>query len=139
MRKYGGYFISFSFLLIVVTNCQTSSKNNYDEIPSMLNIVTNKAQSALEQGYFEKGEQAVLDYIGKKNQNVYKWFTENNYELRTKPIDGYAVVMVCNEGKPIFEDTYCKPGKPDKDHRGNQTLKSCDITMTIKEVKDFCR
>lgn len=104
----------------------------------MLNVLTNKAQSALEQGY--KDEQAIRDYVGKKNPDVLKWFDENNYELRMGGIGNYAVVMVCDEGRPVFEDTYCNPGSPDKDHRGNQNLGVCELTMTtVEEVNRFCK
>ena len=136
--KYRGYFILVVFLVVILSaNCASTA--TYEEIPSMLNILTNKAQSALEQGQFEKGEQAVIDYIRIKNPNVVEWFVKNNYKLRLGVIGDYAVVVVCDKGRPIFEDTYCNPGYPDKDHRGNKNLKLCEITMTIEEVKNFCQ
>ncbi len=104
----------------------------------MLNVLTNMVQSAVEQGYYEKGNQAVLEYVGKKNPNILKWFDENRYELRIGVVGDYAVVAVCDKGKPVFEDTYCNAGYPDKDHRSNPDLKSCAITMTTDEVKSFC-
>ncbi|MCC6545312.1 MAG: hypothetical protein IT392_12580 [Nitrospirae bacterium] len=105
----------------------------------MLNLLTNKAQSAMEQGYFEKDELSVRDYIGKMNPDVLEWFDKNKYELKMGVVGDHSVVMVCDEGRPIFEDTYCNPGYPDKDHRGNQNLKSCEITMTAEEIKRLCK
>ena len=55
---------------------------DYEEIPPMLTVVTNKAQLAVEEGYYDKGEQAVLDYIEMKNPNVLEWFKDRNYSLR---------------------------------------------------------
>ena len=140
MKKHPEYFIPLIFLaILLLTSCQTLAYRHYEEIPSMLNVLTNKAQSAFEQGYFEKDEQAVRDYIGKKNPEVLGWFDNNNYELKIGVVGGYSVVMVCDKGRPIFEDTYCNPGYPDKDHRGNQNLRSCEITMTVEEVERFCK
>lgn len=140
MKKYLGYFISFIFFSsILFTSCQTLPNQHYEEIPSMLNVLTNKAQSALEQGYFQKGDQAVREYIARKNPNILKWFTDHNYDLQFGVVGDYAIVMVCNESRPIFEDTYCNPGYPDKDHRVNHNLGSCEFTMTVEEVKSFCK
>jgi len=114
-------------------------EKNYEEIPSMLNLLTNKVQSAVEEGYFENGEQAVLEYVAEKDPSILKWFDEQKYKLRIGVINNYAVVAVCDDDKPIFEDTYCRPGKPDKDHRLNSDLKSCDITMTAEEISSICQ
>lgn len=134
--KIIGYVIPAVLLL---TSCSYSVSNSkYDEIPSMLNVLTNKAQSAIEQGYLESGEQVVREYIGRKNPDVLEWFQKNSYELRVGKISEYAVVLVCDDGRPIFEDTYCNPGFPDKDHRNTAGLHSCDITMTFEEVKNIC-
>ena len=105
----------------------------------MLNLLTNIAQSAVEQGYFAGGEEAVLKYISEKNPNVYGWVQEHSYEIRVGLIDNYAAIMVCDDGKPVFEDTFCESGPPDKDHRGNTNQEPCEITMTREEVKDICK
>lgn len=140
MKKYPGYFIPFIFLaIILLTSCKTLPKQRYEEIPSMLNLLTNKAQSAFEQGYFDKGEYAVREYISNRNPEVLGWFDKNNYELRIGVVGGYSVVMVCDKSGPIFEDTYCNPGYPDKDHRDNQNLRLCELTMTVEEVERFCK
>lgn len=113
--------------------------NNYEEIPSMLDVLTSKVQIAVEDGHLDKGEQAVLEYVSNINPNVYNWFIERGYEIRVGVVSDYAVVMICDKGQPVFEDTYCDSGPPDKDHRGNPNLKSCEITMTDEEVKDICK
>lgn len=138
-KRYSSPLLFIVMPLLIGCFSSVAVANNYEEIPSMLNVLTNKVQSAVEKGYYEKGEQAVLDYVNKKNPNVMRWFAENNYELRVGVVGDYAVVTVCDEGRPIFEDTYCNPGYPDKDHRKNRTLKSCEITMTAEEAKSFCQ
>lgn len=61
--KIIGYVIP---AILLLTSCSHSVSNSkYDEIPSMLNVLTNKAQSAIEQGYLDSGEQAVREYIGR--------------------------------------------------------------------------
>ena len=142
MRQYKSRFLlSLMAVTILLVGCLPTIKSakDYEEIPPMLYILTNKAQLAIEEGYYDKGEQAVLDYVGKKNPDVLEWFVGRNYGLRVGMIADYAVVLVCDKGRPIFEDTYCKHGFPDKDHRSNNNLKSCEITMTIEEVKKFCQ
>ena len=135
-------YLFFALLLstILLNGCLhvLTSVKNYDEIPSMLNLLTNKVQVALEDGYFDKGEPAIIEYIKKKNPNVYEWFMKHKYEIKVGVVSDYAVVMVCDNGKPIFEDTYCRSGPPDKDHRGNKDLKSCEITMTVQEINNIC-
>jgi len=112
---------------------------HFEEIPSMLNVLTNKAQIAVEEGLFNSGgEQAVLEYISKKNPNVLNWFAKRNYELKIGVLADKAVVLVCDEGKPIYEDTYCNPGAPDKNHR-NSSLQACEITMSEIEVTEICK
>lgn len=142
MKNYRGrfsYTVLFAFVLLTGCLSAVSNAKDYEEIPSMLNILTNLVQSAVEQGYYEKGDQAVTEYVGKKNPNILKWFAENNYEVRWRVVMSYGVVVVCDRGKPIFEDTYCNAGYPDKDHRGNPNLTSCEITMTPDEVKSICQ
>ena len=131
----------FALLLIVLlTGCvhRFCNGKNYEEIPPMLQLITNNAQRAVEEGYFTQGEEAVLEYIREKNANAYNWFQEREYQIRVGQVDGYAVVTVCDEGKPVFEDTFCEAGRPDKDHRGNASQESCEITMTPKEVQMIC-
>lgn len=135
----------FFFLLLAVaishSGCISTIKGvkNYEEIPPMLYILTNKAQLAIEEGYYDRGEQAVLDYIGGRNPVVLEWFKDRNYKIKVGMIVNYAVVLVCDEDKPIFEDTYCNSGPPDKDFRSNNDLYTCQITMTNEEVKNFCQ
>lgn len=126
---------------ILLTGCLQSVTmvKNYDEIPSMLNVLTNKVQIALEDGYFDQGDKAVLEYVREKNPNVYDWFAQRHYEIEVEAVGDYAVVMICDKGRPVFEDTYCCGGPPDKDHRGNPNLNSCEITMTLEEVEHVCR
>jgi len=141
MRKYKNHFLlSLMAVAFLLAGCLPTIKGakDYEEIPPMLTILTNKAQLAIEEGYHDKGEQAVLDYVGNKNPEVLEWFADRNYELRVGVVADYAVVLVCDEGRPIFEDTNCNPGFPDKDYRSNNNLKSCEITVTIEEVKKFC-
>lgn len=137
----GRFFSTVLLGFVLLTGCLSAVSNarDYEEIPSMLNVLTNIVQSAVEQGYYEKGEQAVMEYVDKKNPNILKWFTENNYELRLGVVSVYGVVVVCDNGKPIFEDTYCNAGYPDKDHRNNPNLTSCEITMSPDEVKSICQ
>lgn len=142
MRQYKSrFFLSFVAVTILLVGCFPTIRGAkyYEEIPPMLDVLTSKAQLAIEEGYYEKGEQAVLDYVKKKNPNVLEWFVDRNYRLRVGVIADYAVVLVCDEGRPIFEDTYCNPGFPNKDHRNNTNLSSCEITMTIEEVLKFCK
>jgi hypothetical protein len=141
MRQYKkSFLLSLVAVTILLVGCFPTIKGakDYEEIPPMLDILTNKVQLAIEEGYYDKGEQAVLAHVGMKNPDVLEWFAVRNYELRVGIIADYAVVLVCDEGRPIFEDTYCNPGFPDKDHRSNNNLKSCEISMTIEEVKKFC-
>jgi hypothetical protein len=137
MRKLAAFFLITVVLNVGCIKAITKT-DKYEEIPSMLNILTNKVQSAVEDGYFANGEQVLLAYVSEKYPNVYNWFEDRSYELRIDVVDGYAVVMVCDEGMPVFEDTYCNAGFPDKDHRGTSDFKSCEITMTIEEVKNIC-
>ena len=133
-------FLPFFLIIIILISGCVSAVKKHEDTPSMLTLLTNKAQIAVEDGYFEEGgEQAVLEDVSKKNPNVYNWFIERGYEIRVGVVIGYAVVMVCDKGNPVFEDTYCNGGDPDKDHRGNPNLKSCEITMTIEDVKKFCQ
>ena len=46
--------------------------------------------------------------------------------------------MICDNGKPVFEDTNCKAGEPDKDHRNNQAAIPCCITITAEEIQKYC-
>jgi|GEM_PF-2372776 len=135
-----GIFHSLLLLTLLFSGClyNTYTSKSYDEIPPMLCLLTNKAQSAIEQGYFAQGEQAVLDYLASKNPNVYNWFTERNFKVRVNVVDDYAVVLVCDGGKSIFEDTYCSSGPPDKDHREKTNQKACEFSMTTEEIKSFC-
>lgn len=142
MRRIRGKFLTELLIVIFIfSGCafQINKAQNFEEIPSMLNLLTNKAQIAVEEGLFNNGgEQAVLEYINNKNPNVLSWFNERNYELKIGVIADIAVVLVCDHGKPIFEDTYCNPGAPDKDH-SKSSLQSCKITMSEIEVAEICK
>ena len=129
------------FLLFIVSGCAQISKGtkDYEEIPPMLSVLTNVAQSAIEQGYFQNGEQSVLDYIAKKKPKYTKWFEERGYKIRVAEVANHAVVMVCDDGKAVFEDTYCSGAFPDKDHSANSNQIGCEITMTKEEIKRICR
>ncbi|HDZ02000.1 MAG TPA: hypothetical protein ENH52_11170 [Nitrospirae bacterium] len=135
------FLFKILILIIIFTGCtfQGIKSQHFEEIPSMLNVLTNKAQLAVEEGLFNMGgEQAVLEYINNKNPNVLSWFNERNYELKIGVITDTAVVLVCDQGKPIFEDTYCNPGAPDKNH-SNSSLQSCEITMSEIEITEICQ
>ena len=143
MSKYRD-LISLTFIallsLLFLAGCATKSpeSSGYAEVPSMLNVLTNKAQMAVEEGLYDKGgEAAVVEYVNTKNPNILTWFSDNALELRVGVIADTAVVMVCDHGIPVYEDTYCRPGKPDKDHR-NSSLHLCEITMTKDEVSEIC-
>jgi len=127
------------FLLSLILSCShlSDKKDQYDEISPMLNVLTNVVQRAVEQGYSDKGEQAVLEYISQKKPNYSKWFEDRGYRIRFSEIADYAVVMICDDDKAVFEDTYCKPGPPDKDHRGKGI--PCEFTMTEEEARQICR
>jgi len=135
------FLIEILILIFVSAGCvfHGSNPQQYEEIPSMLNVLTTKAQIAVEDGVFNAGgEQAVIEFIRTKNSNVLSWFTERNYELKIGVIAGTAVVLVCDQNKPIYEDTYCKPGAPDKNHI-NSSLQSCEITMSEIEIAEICK
>ena len=128
-------------LLFVCTGCafHGTKTQQYEEIPSMLNVLTNKAQIAVEEGVFNAGgEQAVIEFIRNKNSNILSWFTERNYELKIGVITDIAVVLVCDQNKPIYEDTYCKPGAPDKNH-STSSLRACEIKMSEIEIAGICK
>ncbi len=141
MRQCNGAFLAFILSAgILFAGCHKYLiKKDYEQIPSMLNVLTNKAQSALEEGYLNNGEKAAREYIMGKNPDVLIWFDKNDYEVRMRNIEGYAVVLVCDNGKPVFEDTYCNPGEPDKDYRDNKSLEACEFTMTSEEVNSLCK
>ena len=129
----------YLFLLLIVIGCAQLSKGtkDYEEIPPMLSVLTNVAQGAIEQGYSEKGEQAVLDYIAQKKPILTEWFKGRGYRIRVAKVADHAVVMVCDDGKAIFEGTYWSGAFPDKDHRGKDI--GCEFTMTEEEVRKICR
>ena len=137
IRKRG----SFCFIVILLlSGCVFSDpkSKDYSEVPSMLNVLTNKAQIAIEEGiYTQGGETAVLAYIRNKNPNILIWFSDQGLELRIGEIANTAIVMVCDHGVPIYEDTYCNPGAPDKDHRASSGAQ-CEIAMTKVEVFKIC-
>jgi hypothetical protein len=142
MKRIRGKFLTeLLIVFFIFSGCafQINKNQHFEEIPSMLNVLTNKAQIAVEEGLFNSGgEKAVLEYINNKNPNVLSWFNDRDYELKIGVVADTAVVLVCSQGKPIFEDTYCSPGAPDKDHR-KSSLKSCKITMSEIEVTEICK
>ena len=140
MNKHKGLLSLVFIVILFLAGCASNSTKSqgYAEVPSMLNVLTNKAQMAVEEGLYDKGgEAAVLEYVNTKNPNILTWFSDNALELRVGVIADTAVVMVCDHGIPVYEDTYCRPGEPDKDHR-NSSLQLCEITMTKDEVSEIC-
>ena len=139
-RIRGKYLLEVLIFLFVLSGCACHGikTQRIEEIPSMLNILTNIAQVAVEEGaYVRGGEHAVIEYIENKDPSILSWFKDRSYELRIGVVADTAVVMVCGQGKPIYEDTYCDPGAPDKDHR-NSSIRSCEITMSETEIKEIC-
>ena len=140
MKKYKGLLSLVFIVILFLAGCASNSTKSqgYPEVPSMLNVLTNKAQMAVEEGLYDKGgEAAVLEYVNTKNPSILTWFSDNALELRVGVIADTAVVMVCDHGIPVYEDTYCRPGAPDKDHR-NSSSQLCEITMTKEEVSEIC-
>ncbi len=127
----------FILLLIFIVGCGLKYTKDYEEIPSMLNILTNKVQLAVNNKKIANNKDELIKYLKSNHQNTYNWFTEHGYEINVDLIKGIAVVMICDDGKPVFEDTYCHAGAPDKDYR-KSNLTSCETTMTEKEVKQIC-
>ena len=125
---------------MLLTGCfaTTTTAKDYEEIPSMLNVLTNKVQIAVEDGHFTDGEQALMDYMHKTHPNIMKWFDEHGYTVKVDVRSGRAVVMICDGEKPVFEDTNCVAGKPDRDHRENRMPESCMPTMRVEEVAAIC-
>lgn len=73
MRQYKcSFLLSLVAVTILIAGCFPIIKGarDYEEIPPMLNILTNKAQLAIEEGYYNGGEKAVLDFVGNKNPDV---------------------------------------------------------------------
>ena len=130
---------AYLFLRLIVIGCARPSNGikNYEEIPPMLSVLTNVAQGGIEKGYSEKGEQSVLNFITQKKPILIEWFKNRGYKVQVAKVADRAVVMVCDNGEAIFEDTYCNGGFPDKDHRGKDI--GCEFTMTEEEVKKNCR
>jgi hypothetical protein len=141
MKNFGriaSILIFIASLSIAGCAFQSSKSIGYPEVPSMLNILTNKAQIAVEEGYFDKGgETAVLEYVNNKSPNTLTWFSDQGLDLRVGVVSATAIVMVCDQGAPVYEDTYCRPGAPDKDHR-NSSIQECEIIMTEAEVLKAC-
>ena len=130
-------FLVGSVLFCGCSTCKIFGRN-YDEIPPMLDVLTKKVQVALEKGYYKGDENALLEYVAQKDPNTLNWFVDKNYEIRVSEIAENAVVLICDDGKALFEDTSCKSGPPDRDYRNNSTCKPCEITMTLEEVKAIC-
>ncbi len=117
---------------------QSAKSQGYPEVPSMLNVMTNKAQIAVEEGLYDiGGESAVLEYVSNKSPNNVKWFSDRDLQLKIGVVSDTAVVMVCDQGIPVYEDTYCRPGAPDKDHRVS-SLQLCEITITEEDILKAC-
>ena len=139
-RKIGTWIVSL-FLAVALMGCArpelSKGPTGYEEIPPMLSVLTNVAQGAVEKGYSVQGQDSALVYIGKEKPQFIDWFRGHWYQLLIEKVADYAVVMVCDNGKAVFEDTYCKEGFPDKDHRGKNI--GCEITMTEEEVEEICR
>jgi hypothetical protein len=126
---------------ILLTGCSTTTINakDYEEIPSMLNVLTNKIQLAVEDGHFAAGEKALMEHMNKAHPNILKWFDEHGYTVKADVKSGRAVVMICDGEKPLFEDTNCAAGKPDKDHRNSTLPEPCIPTMSANDVAVVCQ
>ena len=130
--------VYFIIILAMIGACAVPKTRHYEEIPSMLNLVTSKAQIAVDDGVYKTGGQrAVIEYIRSKNPEVLRWFTERDYELIIGVVADTAVVLVCDQGKPVYEDTYCRPGKPDRDH-SDSALEACVITLSESQIAEIC-
>lgn len=138
--KLSALFIIIIMGLCFSTGCQCwkSKDERYNEIPSMLNTLTNNIQLACEEGYFDDGEAAGLDRFRDEYPNTYNWFVERGYTIRVSCVSDYAVVMICDGKKTLFEDTYCKGGPPDRDYTKDSNCIPCEITMTPEEVETIC-
>lgn len=134
LKRYALFVLLFT--LLISCSYLPSSTKQYEEITPMLTVLTNVAQRAIEQGYYDKGEQAVLEYISQKKPQYTKWFEDRGYKIKVSEVADHAVVLICDYGKAVFEDTYCSAGFPDKDHRGKSI--PCEFTMTKEEVKQIC-
>ncbi len=133
MPDLGRIFI----LLFVITafGCSmVDRKASYEEIPPMLSTLTNKAQRAVEKGHSKQDE--IYNYTFSKNPNILRWFEDNGYRLKFSAESGHAIVMVCDGGRALFEDTYCKSGRPDRDFTGTKT--DCKLTLSKAEVAEIC-
>ncbi|MFZ2634324.1 MAG: hypothetical protein WA081_05855 [Desulfosalsimonadaceae bacterium] len=135
-------FSWFFILLILMPACQSVApgRQNYDELITKLDGLTKKTQVALEEGYFDKGQKEGLEYIKNLNPVAYNWFVEKGYVIKVAGVDGHAVVLICKDGKPLFEDTDCMPnGSPDKDRTISPNPGLCEITMTAEDVNAICK
>jgi uncharacterized protein YcfL len=130
--------VVMTFLLLSGCSNQKQVPKSYAEVPSMLNILTNKAQVVVENGGSGQNEVAVLKAVREMNPKVASWFDDQALELKIGAVAETAVVMVCDQGRPVYEDTYCQPGAPDRDHR-NSGLETCEITITEQDLMDICQ
>lgn len=129
-----GLFLSISILF---TGCLSVTKN-YDEVPPMLTALTKKAEVALADGCISNNLRATRECVAKYGAEQLQWFDDNGLEVRFKAIGGKAVVLVCDHGTLIFEDTYCKVKGPDRDYREHNEDMPCEVTMKDVEVKEIC-
>lgn len=140
MTRWARWIIVYAMAVVLLTGClpAISKEDRHVEVPPMLDVLTNVAQSALEQGYFDGNEAAVVEYIRKRKPNIYNWFNERDYRIRVKAIANVAVVLICSKNRPIFEDTYCRSGPPDRDYTETQGTTACEFTMTSGEILIIC-
>lgn len=140
MKKICICFCGVFVLLILTSACKSIPicDEQHDQLLTMLEGLTKKAQIALDEGYLNKGEKEALEYIKNINQRAYNWFSQNDYQIRLTDVGGHAVVLICKDGVAIFEDTDCVVnGEPDKDHMNDGPV-PCKFTMTEREVSVIC-
>jgi hypothetical protein len=121
-------------------SCFSPCPKNYDELITKLDGLTKKAQVTLDEGYFDRSHAEGLAYIKSLNPAAYNWFVDNDYEIKVADVDNHAVVLICKDGRSLFEDTDCLPnGRPDKDRTISSNPELCEITMTAEEVNAICK
>lgn len=140
MKNIRRCFWGVIVLLVMISACRSMPicDKQHDQLITMLEGLTKKAQNALDEGYLKKGEKEALEYIKSLNQGAYIWFGQNDYQIKLTDVAGHAVVLICKDGIAIFEDTDCVVnGEPDKDHT-EEGAKPCIFTLTEEEVWKIC-
>jgi len=137
MRKTAMQMLTALLIALSLAGCLHTGARNHEQVPSMLDQYTAKAEAAVLRGKTLEGD--ILDYAASKNPNVSGWFEDEGYTLRAGVVGGHAVVLVCAGDKALFEDTYCAHGTPDRDFSAGPEDLPCAITMTEQEVSAVCQ